>query len=84
MINGIKPEGILENNWFDRMRLYKNVNIPKNYSGGMIVATAFIDKYYVYMGFQQAYDYKIVYELIFKEGKLVKEMDQSEAMEKVR
>lgn len=50
---------------------YVAMNIPINYSGGIIIGSGFIDKYYIHMGFQQVYAYKTVYELIFDRGILI-------------
>lgn len=39
-----------------------------NYSGDIVIGTGFIDKYNIHMGYQQAYAYEKVYELIFEQG----------------
>ncbi|MCU0534809.1 MAG: hypothetical protein MUD14_13030 [Hydrococcus sp. Prado102] len=44
----------------------------------------FIQDLYVHLGFQPAYKYKTVLELIFDGGELIDEADKSEEMERFR
>lgn len=63
---------------------YVAMNIPIDYSGGVVIGTGFIDKYYIHMGFQQVYAYKKVYELIFEKGILIETLNHSERIEQLR
>lgn len=63
---------------------YKDVGLPVNYSGGIIIGNDFIEEFYVHMGFHRAHCYKYVKEIIFENGNVIKVIDHSEKMEKVR
>ncbi|MHA1739270.1 MAG: hypothetical protein ACTSXA_16100 [Candidatus Heimdallarchaeota archaeon] len=54
------------------------------FSGGLLITKDFIEEMYVHMGFQNPMSYRIVYELTFENGELVKFTDISEVMEKRR
>ncbi|MFP2925949.1 hypothetical protein ACLESO_12170 [Pyxidicoccus sp. 3LG] len=67
-----------------RRVLYENLHEPMPFSGGMLLATDFIEQLYVHMGFHPAWKFKEVHELLFEEGRLVEEIDGSEAMARAR
>ena len=71
-----------EHDWFNNH--YLGVNLKLDYSGGLLLATDFIDRYYVHMGFHPAWKYKVVIELVFEEGVLVKHQDLSARMAEFR
>ena len=64
--------------------LYKNINIFMEYTGKILVGKDFMREYYIHMGYQRAWAYKVLKELIFNNGKLVKTVDHSEMAEKLR
>jgi len=66
------------------MWYYTEMNYQMQYSGGMVIGTGFIEKYYIHMGYQKVYAYETVIELIFENGKLVEKIDHSEMFENVR
>lgn len=63
---------------------YSDVNLPINYSGGLIVGFDFLREFYVHMRFHRAHCYKQVYELIFDKGKLIESINHNKSMEEVR
>lgn len=65
-------------------RVYQNLNLPMNYTGKILVGNNFINKYYIHMGYQRAWAYKTLIELVFENGKLIEEIDQSEVAKKLR
>lgn len=84
-INGVKAvENPKQNVILWGMKKYEEINIPVKYSGGLVVAKGFMDKYYVHMGYQQPYAYREVYELILEDGKMVKQINRSDDMARIR
>ncbi|MHA1244943.1 MAG: hypothetical protein ACTSP7_10275 [Candidatus Heimdallarchaeota archaeon] len=93
IINGKKPiklgkpdfnaTGFEANHNFFKL-LYKDLNLKIPFSGGLLITKDFIEEMYVHMGFQNPMSYRIVYELTFENGELVKFTDISEVMEKRR
>lgn len=86
-INGIKAQGDSNNPRtlvFFGHHVYKDLNIPIDYTGKILVGDKFIHKYYIHMGYQRAWAYEILIELCFKKGKLVNEIDQSKKSEELR
>lgn len=63
---------------------YKGLHRPIAYTGGLLLGEGFIDALYVHMGFHPAYKYRVVHELIFEAGRVVRVADQSAAMKKIR
>ena len=58
--------------------VYKNLNIKMNFSGKLLVGSGFISKYYIHMGFQRAWAYEVLTELVFDEGNLIETNDHSD------
>ena len=58
-------------------RVYYDVNLPIPYTGKIALGKNFLDKYYVHMGFQQAWAYETLLEMEFEEGLLTKSTDLS-------
>jgi len=77
-LNGVKVSKVLtEDEGEDECEYlsdfcYKSVNIPINYTGGLLIADDFIEDLYEHMGFQPAWKYKTVIELVFENGHLKK------------
>lgn len=83
MINGVIPTGPdgefeLFNNH------YEGIDYHLEYTGGLLLADEFIEELYVHMGFQSAWKYKRVIELIFANGILKEEHDRSARMAEIR
>lgn len=66
--------------WF----FYKELGLPIQFAGSMLLAQDFIRELYVHMGFHPAWKYKTVHELVFENGQLVGAADLSSRMEEVR
>lgn len=64
--------------------LYKDLNIPIEYTGKILVGNDFIHEYYIHMGFQRTWAYKALKELIFEEGILLDVIDHSDMAAKLR
>jgi hypothetical protein len=69
---------------FDKMWKYRPLKFLIPYSGGIIIAHEFIREFYVHMGFHRPHCYRIVKELIFRDGHLENEIDHSKKMKQVR
>jgi len=68
--------------WFNNR--YENLGYPLTYTGGLLLATGFIDDLYVHMGFHPAWKYEKVVELVFEGGVLQKACDRSAEMAELR
>lgn len=64
--------------------LYRNLNIFMEYTGKILIGKGFINKYYIHMGYQRAWAYEVLEELVFDNGKLVRTVDHSEMAKKLR
>lgn len=65
-------------------REYKNINIPIDFTGKILLGNNFLSKYYIHMGFQRAYAYKELKEFVFEQGILVETTDHSKMAKKIR
>lgn len=88
VINGVEPttaqKGSTGYSQYMGHHLYKNINVAVKYNGTMILGKDFIKKYYTRTGYQKAWSYQILNELVFKDGKLVETIDHTEAAKKMR
>jgi hypothetical protein len=64
--------------------IYHDLNLHIDFSGGMLVASGFIQKLYVHMGFHPAWKYETVHELVFSQGTLLESKDVSRQMAELR
>lgn len=80
-LNGIKPQQEPE---YRINNSYKNINLPINLTGGILIAKDFIQELYIHMGFHPAWKYEKVHELLFQEGKLTEKRDVSGKLREVR
>lgn len=64
--------------------LYKDVNIKMNYTGKILVGKDFMKEYYLHMGFQRAWAYKVLTEFVFEDGCLLDMLDHSETAAAIR
>jgi hypothetical protein len=81
VINGIKPE---LNPQHHLNNFYEDLNLPLNFTGGILLAKDFIQELYVHMGFHPAWKFGTVYELIFQDGKLIEKRNMSKKMAEIR
>lgn len=81
-INGVIPVSGEEHDQFNN--IYKNVRYPLPYSGGVLIAAAFINDLYEHMGFHPPWKYRDVWELVFEDGGLTKAIDCSKRMAEAR
>ena len=58
--------------------------MPIEYTGKLVLGNGFIWDYYIHMGFQRAWAYEKVIELIFEKGVLVNVIDHSEKVKEIR
>jgi len=79
---GVAPKAASELLRFDAV--YKDLNHKVPYTGGLLLASDFIEELYVHMGFHPAWKYREVHELILENGDLVRETDRSEEIAKFR
>ena len=64
--------------------IYPDLNLHIDFTGGMLVASGFIQALYVHMGFHPAWKYETVFELTFSQGSLLETKDVSERMAELR
>ena len=83
VINGVAPFCPEEGQGFFN-NLYEGLHFPVSYSGGLLIASGFIQDLYVHMGFHPAWKYETVMELIFEKGILKTAFDRSEPMAVIR
>lgn len=84
-IKGITPEKDGEKDFlYMGHHLYKNLGMLIDYTGKIIVGKGFINKYYIHMGYQRAWAYEVLKELIFDKGVFVESIDHSEMARKLR
>jgi hypothetical protein len=65
-------------------RLYKNINMSIPYTGKILLGDKFLHDYYIHMGFQRPFAYKILMEFVFEKGKLIETIDHSDKAKKMR
>ena len=54
------------------------------YTGKIVVGKDFLQEYYIHMGYQRAWSYKILKEFVFEEGVLVDVIDHSDMAKELR
>lgn len=81
VLQGISATNIEEHssNW-----MFEKVNLPLNYSGGIIIGRNVVDEIYNPFGFWRPHCYEYVFELIFEKGRLVKTFDHCKYMLLIR
>lgn len=80
---GIKPSKPEERfSWFEYC--YSGLNLPVNFTGGLLIANGFINEFYVHMGFHPAWKFKKVYEMLFQDGVNIELLDISQKIEVIR
>ena len=63
---------------------YSHLSAPVPFTGGILLATDFIEELYVHMGFHPAWKFRRVHELLFERGTLVQTQDCSSEMARLR
>ena len=82
-INNVSPEREGKKSFlYMGHHLYKNINIFMEYTGKILIGKDFINEYYIHMGYQRAWVYEVLEEVIFDKGKLIKTVDHSEMAKK--
>lgn len=81
-INGVSPVRDKERDDFNN--IYENICQPISYSGGVLIARKFISELYEHMGFHPPWKYRVVWELLFEDGRFTKANDCSTRMTEVR
>jgi hypothetical protein len=64
--------------------IYEGLRHSVPYSGGLLLARDFIRELYVHMGFHPTWKYRVVHELVFRDGELMQEADRSEQIAEFR
>lgn len=65
-INNVSPEKEGKKSFmYMGHHLYKNLNIFIEYTGKILIGKGFINKYYIHMGYQRAWAYEVLQELVF-------------------
>ena len=82
----VKINGVQSNNLEEGMkvRFYNNLNFKMNYSGRLLLAKDFLDEFYIHMGFQKPYAFQTVLEVSFENGNIIRIVDLSDEMKKIR
>ena len=65
-------------------RMYRNVHLQIPYTGKILLGSEFIQSYYIHMGFQRAWAYETLLELVFDEGLLMECNDLSHMAKEYR
>lgn len=69
---------------YDKHRLYKDVNLRIPYTGKILTGKDFLRDYYIHMGYQRPFAYKVLKEFVFTDGNLTAVIDHSAVAEKLR
>ncbi len=80
-INGVRPTVPSEGS---RVNIYQDIDLPIEFTGGILIGDGFIQALYVHMGFHPAWKFETVIELIFAEGVLAERRDVSDSMKTLR
>lgn len=84
-INGVGPQKE-DGKYFEYMdcHFYKNLNLVMDFTGKILLGKGFLRKYYIHMGYQRAWAYEVLKELVFEDGRLIETVDHSEMAKKIR
>ena len=80
VINGVTPsfgKGMFNN-------VYNHLDLLIDFSGKILAGEKFIHELYVHMGFQPAWKYEIVYELVVSHGMVLEAQDVGKQMAELR
>ncbi len=82
VFDGVAP--VKDRRKWSNMMIYRNLRHVIDYDGSIVVGSGFLNQYYIHMGFQRAWAYENVYELMFEHGKVIKTVDHSDFVQKFR
>jgi len=86
--NGTEPSSIEFADKFDSSvndgHVLYRVNLEMDYTGAIVIGHGFINKYYLHGGFQRAWAFEEVKELVFEKGNLVEVKDHSNKVKVIR
>ena len=80
VFDGVSPT--LDRN--ESMMVYKELRHRIDYDGRVVVGSGFLREYYIHMGFQRAWAFRNVYELVFEHGKVIRKINHSKVAEGIR
>lgn len=81
-IDGVNPTNMDgELSFLGFNNCYEGLNRRLRYTGWLLITDGFISDLYSHMGFHPAWKYERGYNLTFKDGRLIRAMDCSEALE---
>ncbi|MES2583199.1 MAG: hypothetical protein V4627_10825 [Pseudomonadota bacterium] len=81
-INGVEPQE--PNSYLGFNCLYKNLNVPLTFTGGMLLSNGFIRELGANMGFHPFWKFEELHELTFEHGSLISAADKSVVAKTVR
>ncbi len=84
VVHGIEPSGPARDHHDMFNNHYEGLDYPLAYTGSLLIADGFIQDLYVHMGFQPAWKFETVLELVFDAGRFVEAIDRSERMAELR
>lgn len=65
-------------------RNYKELSLPMDYTGNILIGRNFLNHYYLHLGYQRFYTYELLVEIVVVNGKIIKMFDRSEIAKLVR
>lgn len=84
VIHGVEPTGPSRDHHDMFNNYYEDLNLPLDYTGSLLIADGFIQALYVHRGFQSAWKFETVLELVFDAGRFIEAIDRSERMAALR
>ncbi len=83
-INGIVPSAKKAHTQYMGHEVYEGLHIRIPYTGKILAGDDFMPEYYIHMGHQRAWAYKILVEFVFENGELTGQNDHSHIAENLR
>lgn len=65
-------------------QVYKGLHIKMPYTGKLLIGKEFLHDYYIHMGYQRAWAYNVLVQLVFKNGRVIEQTDESKTAEQIR
>ena len=69
---------------YDGFQTYNNLNLVIEFTGKILLASGFIDEYYVHMGFQEPYGFETLLSVEFEHGMVKEIVDHGETARLLR
>lgn len=76
--------GEVRTSWESTDFVVTGLREPISFTGGLLIGDDFIQELYVRLGYPHAYQFHVVYQLVFDAGHLVEEHDRSAEMAELR